>query len=157
MSLMSPMNDDEWFTLHILRSILGWTVEGLSNNCPGTSIGTMTTGNLRFEIRLSGYAGLNDYIDMNPKQVIWVQCGTGSWDHGLSKNEMVVGLDIYHMYQSFAYTYDSSAWMYIINPEPFFDEVLLRFGILLHQMIDKYDIGERPVVCFWCNSGRHHS
>ena len=47
--------------------------------------------------------------------------------------------------------------MYIINPEPFFDEVLLKFVSLYYQMLGKYNIGEHPVVCFWCKSGCHHS
>ncbi len=151
------MRDEELFTLDILRCIFGWTVEGLSNDCPGTSIGRMTIGDLSFEACLSDYVGLNDYIDMNPKKVIWVKCGTGSWEPGLSKYEMVVDIDIYHMYLSYTYTSDSSALMYNINPETFFDEVLLRFLCLSNWMLDKYAIGELPVVCFWCKSGCHHS
>ena len=137
--MIPPMRDEELFTLDILRCIFGWTEEDLSNDCPGTSIGTMTIGDLSFETCLSDYVGLNDYIDKNPTKVIWVKCGTGSWEPGLSKYEIVEEMDIYNMYLSYVYTNDNSGWMYIINPEPFFEELLTKFASVYYEMFGKYN------------------
>ena len=53
MSMIPQMRDAELFTLDILRSVFGWTAEGLSDDFPGTSIRRMKIGNLSFKIHLS--------------------------------------------------------------------------------------------------------
>ena len=115
----------------------------------------MTAAGYKFAICLSGHEDVRAYALQHPNQVIWVQCGCGSWDRFILDNREN------RMFLDFAKGFDHSWWStekhdYDI-PDEFFENICRHLSTLLKKIKKKADSEGDVVAGFRCNSGRHRS